>query len=120
MSPSARHYRTSSECSTSSSATTKVVVEPASVPVVTNNSLTFTPYPASCVRADGWQPRNLERFFDTINDPAVSDVVLTPAAFANASSKLRSKSAMVLAFARRSRGRGNGEPKHAPIAGSAN
>jgi len=61
----------------------EVVVEPASVPVVTNNSLTFTAVPAPLASELTVATANLERFFDTINDPAVSDVVLTPAAFAN-------------------------------------
>ena len=52
------------------------------VPVISNNNLTFTPAPDATPNEFTVASFNMERFFDTVNDPATSDPVLTPTAFA--------------------------------------
>jgi uncharacterized protein len=61
----------------------EIDVEPATVPTVSNNNLTFTAVPTPLASELTVATANLERFFDTTDDPAVSDVVLTSTAFAN-------------------------------------
>ena len=51
-------------------------------PGVTRN-IVATPVPAPASNQFTVASFNMERFYDTANDPAVSDVVLTPAAYAN-------------------------------------
>ena len=57
--------------------------DPGSAPGVTNNSRTFNAAPAATSAELTVAAFNMERFYDTVNDPSTSDVVLTPAAFAN-------------------------------------
>ncbi|MDQ6759445.1 MAG: lamin tail domain-containing protein, partial [Acidobacteriota bacterium] len=57
--------------------------DPTTPPAVTNNTLTFTAVPAASGTELTIASFNMERFFDTVDDPAVSDAVLTPTAFAN-------------------------------------
>ncbi len=57
--------------------------DPTTPPVVTNNTLTFTAVPSPSGTELTIASFNMERFFDTVDDPGVSDAVLTPAAFAN-------------------------------------
>jgi predicted extracellular nuclease len=62
--------------------TTTIDVDPSTTAVVTGNqsaSAAATPLPEELTVASF----NLERFFDTVDDPSVSDVALTPTAFAN-------------------------------------
>jgi predicted extracellular nuclease len=51
-------------------------------PTVTNNNLVATPAPAGNNREVTIASANLERFFDTTDDPGTSDPILTPTAFA--------------------------------------
>jgi predicted extracellular nuclease len=57
--------------------------DPTTPPLVTNNNLTFTPVPAPSSSELTIASFNMERFFDTVDDPTTSDAVLTPAAFGN-------------------------------------
>ncbi|MDQ2947972.1 MAG: lamin tail domain-containing protein [Acidobacteriota bacterium] len=57
--------------------------DPATPPVVTNNTLTFTAVPPASSSELTIASFNMQRFFDTVDDPSTSDAVLTPAAFAN-------------------------------------
>ncbi|MDD5562657.1 MAG: lamin tail domain-containing protein [Thermoanaerobaculaceae bacterium] len=58
-------------------------LDPAPAPGVANNTLTFTPAPAATSAELTIASFNMERFYDTANDPSVSDVVLTATAYAN-------------------------------------
>ena len=59
-----------------------ILPDPASPPSVTG-SLSATPVPIPSANQFTVASFNLERFFDTVNDPAKSDSVLTATAFAN-------------------------------------
>ncbi len=59
-----------------------ILPDPGSSPGVSGNR-TFTAVPVPDANEFTVASFNLERFFDTTDDPAVSDVVLTPSAFAN-------------------------------------
>jgi predicted extracellular nuclease len=52
-------------------------------PTVTNNDLAAVPVPVAGAHEFTVASFNMERFFDTVNDPAKDDVALTPLAFAN-------------------------------------
>ncbi len=65
----------------------ELTIEPATVPVVSNNNLTFTAVPTPLASELTVATANLERFYDTTDDPSVSDVILTPTAFANRKKK---------------------------------
>ncbi len=56
--------------------------DPGSAPGVTGN-VSATPVPTPAFNEFTVASFNMERFFDTVNDPATSDVVLTATAFAN-------------------------------------
>jgi predicted extracellular nuclease len=58
-------------------------LDPAPAPGVANNTRTFTPAPAATSDELTIASFNMERFYDTVNDPSVSDVVLTATAYAN-------------------------------------
>lgn len=58
-------------------------VEASPGPGITNNSQTFTAVPTPLTTELTVASFNMERFFDTVDDPSVSDVALTPTAFAN-------------------------------------
>ena len=62
---------------------------------------------------------NLERFFDTVNDPGVSDVVLTAGRVRDAAGQGLAGDPRVAAPARRPRRRRDGEPGDAADAGGA-
>jgi predicted extracellular nuclease len=49
----------------------------------TNGNVSATPVPEAVAGEFTIGSFNMERFFDTVNDPSTSDVVLTPTAFAN-------------------------------------
>jgi predicted extracellular nuclease len=59
-----------------------IVQEAASLPVVTGN-ITAVPVPPALSTEVTVSSFNMERFFDTVDDPGISDVALTPTAFAN-------------------------------------
>ncbi len=56
-------------------------VDPSATLNVSNNSLVFTPVAAGLSTQLTVGTFNMERFYDTVDDPATQDVVLTPAAF---------------------------------------
>jgi predicted extracellular nuclease len=56
--------------------------DPSTPPAVTNNNLTFTAVPQADTSELTVASFNMQRFFDTVDDPATSDAVLTAAAFA--------------------------------------
>ncbi len=58
-------------------------LDPTPAPGVANNTLTFTPAPAATSAELTIASFNMERFYDTTNDPGVSDVVLTATAYNN-------------------------------------
>ena len=57
--------------------------DPSTPPVVTNNNLTFTAVPQATTSELTVASFNMQRFFDTVDDPSTSDAVLTATAFAN-------------------------------------
>lgn len=57
--------------------------DPGSLPAVTNNNLTFTAVPLPSSTELTVASFNMQRFYDTVNDPTTSDVVLTGTALAN-------------------------------------
>jgi len=57
--------------------------DPSSPPTVSNNTRTFTAAPAPADGELSIASFNMQRFFDTTDDPSVSDVALTPTAFNN-------------------------------------
>jgi hypothetical protein len=57
-----------------------ILVDPAALPTVTG-TLSATPVPARGTNEYTVASFNLERFFDAVNDPAIGEPVLTPAAF---------------------------------------
>ncbi|HET6842310.1 MAG TPA: PxKF domain-containing protein [Candidatus Angelobacter sp.] len=59
-----------------------ILTDPGSGAVISGN-VSATPVPVAAANELTIASFNMERFFDTINDPATSDVALTPAAFAN-------------------------------------
>jgi len=59
-----------------------ILTEPGSGPVVSGN-VSATPVPVAAPNELTIASFNMERFFDTVNDPSTSDVALTPTAFAN-------------------------------------
>jgi uncharacterized repeat protein (TIGR01451 family) len=61
--------------------------EPATVPVVTGN-ISAIPVPAPASNEFTVSSFNMERFFDTTNDPGISDVALTSTAFDNRLNKV--------------------------------
>jgi uncharacterized repeat protein (TIGR01451 family) len=59
-----------------------ILPDPSPAPVVDNqNAITATPVTTPTAREFTVASYNLERFFDTVNDPGVGEPVLTPAAF---------------------------------------
>jgi predicted extracellular nuclease len=63
-------------------------IDPAIPPVVTNNGLTFTAVPDQTNDELTVASFNIERFYDDINDPIVSDVALTTTAYNNRLNKV--------------------------------
>ena len=59
-----------------------ILTDPATVPVATGN-VSAAPVPAETAGELTIASFNMQRFFDTLDDPATQDVVLTPTAFAN-------------------------------------
>jgi predicted extracellular nuclease len=59
-----------------------ILPDPAS-PLIVTGSLSATPVPIPAPNQFTVASFNLERFFDTVNDPGIGDPVLTAAAFAN-------------------------------------
>ena len=57
--------------------------DPSPAPGIAGNTLTFTAVPIPSASEVTVASFNMERFFDTVNDPSISDVALTAAAFAN-------------------------------------
>lgn len=57
--------------------------DPAPAPEVADNGLTYTAAPPPTGDELTIASFNMERFYDTVNDPSVSDVVLTAPAYAN-------------------------------------
>src|SRR5207248_10263817 len=73
------------------SRTYTILPDPSAPPAVSGNfSATAVPEPAA--NQFTIASTNLERFFDTTNDPGISDVALTPAAF---ETRLRKASLMI-------------------------
>lgn len=64
-----------------------ILPDPGSNPVVSGN-ISAAPVPDAAPNETTVGGLNVERFFDTVNDPGVSDVALTPAAFSNRLQKL--------------------------------
>ena len=60
-----------------------ILTEPASPPTVTTPNLTVTAVRSATADEFTVASFNMERFFDTVNDPGVSDVALTATAFNN-------------------------------------
>ena len=60
-----------------------ILTEPASPPTATTPNLTVTAVRSATADEFTVASFNMERFFDTVNDPGVSDVALTPTAFNN-------------------------------------
>ncbi len=63
-------------------------IDPAISPVVSNNGLTFTAVPVQTTDELTVATFNVERFYDDINDPVVSDVALTTTAYNNRLNKV--------------------------------
>ncbi|MDZ4793675.1 MAG: lamin tail domain-containing protein [Bacteroidota bacterium] len=63
-------------------------IDPALPPVVSNNGLTFTAVPVQTTDELTVGSFNVERFFDTVNDPGISDPVLTTTAYNNRLNKV--------------------------------
>ncbi len=59
-----------------------ILTDPATVPVAAGN-VSATPVPAETGGEVTVAPFNMQRFFDTADDPATQDAVLTPTAFSN-------------------------------------
>src|SRR5262249_22785912 len=59
-----------------------ILTEPSSPPAASGN-VSATPVPAAASNELTIASFNMERFFDTVNDPGTSDVALTATAFAN-------------------------------------
>lgn len=62
---------------------TYVVVTDPAAPISASSNSAYTPVPDSAASDLTIAGQNLERFYDTTDDPSVSDVVLTPQAYAN-------------------------------------
>jgi len=60
-----------------------ILTEPASPPTTTTPNMTVTPVRSATADEFTVASFNMERFFDTVNDPGVSDVALTQTAFNN-------------------------------------
>ena len=60
-----------------------ILPDTAAPPTVTGNTLTATPVPVPAATQLTVANSNLERFFDTTDDPSIADPVLTAAAFNN-------------------------------------
>lgn len=63
-------------------------IDPAISPVLSNNGLTFTAVPVQTTDELTVATFNVERFYDDINDPFVSDVALTTTAYNNRLNKV--------------------------------
>ncbi|MEO8130909.1 MAG: nuclease, partial [Bryobacteraceae bacterium] len=64
-----------------------ILTDPSPAPIVSPN-VSFTAVPVPLANELTVASFNMERFFDTVNDPQTSDAVLTPAAFSNRLNKL--------------------------------
>src|SRR4029077_7026916 len=60
-----------------------ILTDPAPPPTVTTPNMTVSAVRSATADEFTVASFNMERFFDTVNDPAVSDVALTPSAFNN-------------------------------------
>jgi predicted extracellular nuclease len=58
-------------------------LDPFATPVISNNSLAYTPAPAATAAELSIAALNLQRFFDNADDPALVEPVLTSTAFSN-------------------------------------
>ncbi len=66
----------------------RIDIDPAISPIVTNNNLTYTAVPIANTNELTVASFNVERFFDTVDDPGVGDPILTPMAYANRLNKV--------------------------------
>lgn len=59
----------------------RLIIDALMRPAVANNSLAYVPVPDANAGEITIGDQNMERFYDTTDDPSTSDVVLTPAAY---------------------------------------
>jgi len=60
-----------------------IIMDPAPLPAISNNNPTFTMVPAAKSGEVSIASMNMQRFFDNVNDPAITELVLSTTAYNN-------------------------------------